>query len=314
MGKERRHRGPRHHAWTFGACIATTMVLLVVGPALACTPGATISSEPARGEAGTSVSLSGTGFDPVGSPIAIKWAGPNGRLLATTNPAPSGTFAASVVVPADARTGYQQLSAVQTKADGGTATASFAFMVQARTASPSTPVPGPAPGAPSAAPTPAATPEPVATAAAPVEPAPPTISTPQVPQATAPRPTGAPSPAPPALRSPATARPSPERLPASATSALAPTSGEAAASGAVATANASPVLADPAPLAGLPPVPVAPAAAENAALAASGSAENGGDRSVWVLVPLITVGALLFAAAAAVVVHEAREKRARVRA
>jgi hypothetical protein len=86
--------------------------------ALACVPQATIRNSPANGEAGTRVTVTGSTFDPAGSPVKIWWDGTRGTQLASVPVQADRTFTYSFNVPTGAPGGTHLVSATQQDAQG----------------------------------------------------------------------------------------------------------------------------------------------------------------------------------------------------
>jgi hypothetical protein len=103
---------------------------LVIGAsgAFACTSLATITPSTPSGNPGSSVTVTGTAFDPAGGPVALHWNSMQGPALAQAKPDAGGGITAAITVPKDALAGYYVIIATQTEKDG-----SMAFGTPART-------------------------------------------------------------------------------------------------------------------------------------------------------------------------------------
>lgn len=134
-----------------GAVLFVVGIFLLLGGATAwaCAPSTTARARPASGEAGTTTTVSGTGFAQADGPVSIYWGGTSGSLLATATVDAAGNFTQSVVIP-DGAPGSYFMQAVQ----GTARSANFPFEV---TASASEPPPPPPPAEPPPADPPPAT-------------------------------------------------------------------------------------------------------------------------------------------------------------
>ena len=257
------------------------VVLLAMVPAFACGPRATAQVEPTRGEAGTTVNITGSLFKPEYN-LVVKWGGASGIVLATSAVRADGTVGPiPVTIPATAEPGLGILAVYQPDDQATVSNVTFEVAgVPAPAAAPAQPAPAPSPSpapAPAASATPAPAPAPAQTSQPAAAPAP------QARVQPAPATAAAPVPAPPA----AAPAPAPEAQVASDT----------------------PVAEEP-PVVAVEP----PAARTTPAPATTGAGSIDGGTSLWVLVPLVGLGLTLFAASAAIVVHEVRKRRSAVKA
>ena len=248
--------------------------LLAVVPAFACTPRSMAQIDPARGEAGSTVNITGSLFDPQYA-LVVKFGGASGTILATTAVRSDGSAGpVPVAIPATAEPGKIHVLAVYQPDDPAAKVSNVTFEI---------------PGAP-------------ATAPAPVQPAPAPVVDP-VPVATA---TPAPAPAVQSTPAPAAAQPRVRTAPAAETPAPVP----------AAPAIEEPSVQEPSVPAVVSDIPADDPVVAEAPVARTstpaGSIDDG--TSLWVLVPLIGVGLVLFAASAAIVVHEVRKRRSTVKA
>lgn len=255
------------------------VVVAAVAPAFACGPVATAEIRPARGEAGTIAEVSGNLFKPEMGDVVIKWGGSAGVLLASATVNADGRFGPTpVTIPADAQPNPAQILAVYQPGDQNMRVSNVLFEVAGDPVVVTSPPQAAPEPAPAAQPSGAASTAPAATATQPApasQPAPAPAAAPRV------------RPAPPAVGAAVPSTPEAQPVPAE-TPEPAP----------------APVAEVPAPAFETPaPVDTAPATT---------AIDDG--RSMWVLVPLIAVGLTLFAASAAVVVHEVRRRRQAVKA
>lgn len=97
-------------------------VLVALTPAFACTAkDGLLSVSPGKADPGAPVTIVGEAFKETGTdagPVTIRWNGPNGVPIGTTNADAQGTFRVDVVVPADAAPGFYPVNATQWLADG----------------------------------------------------------------------------------------------------------------------------------------------------------------------------------------------------
>ena len=207
-------------------------VLALMGAvAWACTPLASIRATPAQGAPGTNVALTGSSFDPKAGSVRIFWGGASGRLLTTAPVNASGAFSANIVVPSDAYSGSQIITAVP--ANGSAGPTNLMFKVENAPAAPAAPavtqgqeqtgtITEPVTAeAPAAAPAQSTqTPAPATPAAPRVRPATrtapaatPVAAAPAAPVAPAPAPAATPAPEAVATPAPAVATPAPEAAP-----------------------------------------------------------------------------------------------------
>lgn len=103
---------------TLGAALS----LLVSAGAWACTNLATLNIARATVMPGDSVGITGTSFKAVEegvTPVAIRWNGADGEILAEVEPANSGAISTSITVPADAPVGQYVLVATQLSGEPG---------------------------------------------------------------------------------------------------------------------------------------------------------------------------------------------------
>lgn len=266
----------RPTASTRAALAVTTIVavaLLAMVPAFACTPRSMAQIDPARGEAGSTVNITGSLFDPQYA-LVVKLGGASGTILATTAVRSDGSAGpVPVTIPVTAEPGKIHVLAVYQPDDPAAKVSNVTFEI------PGAPVAAPAPVQP--APAPSADPVPVATA------------------------TPAPAPAAQSTPAPAAAQPRVRTAPAAETPAPVP----------AAPVSEEPLVQEPsvpAVVSDTPPdepVAVPPVVRSTAP---AGSIDGG--TSLWVLVPLIGFGLVLFAASAAIVVHEVRKRRSAVKA
>lgn len=100
---------------------ALAIVLLLAAPAFACTPQADFKAAPASAAPGATVGFTGNNFDPDGMPVKIRWneaGSESGRVLFSVAPDAAGRFNTTATIPADARPGYYDVRATQTRSDG----------------------------------------------------------------------------------------------------------------------------------------------------------------------------------------------------
>lgn len=109
--------------WLLVAAAFALAMLLAAVPAHACAPVTKASASPSQAEAGSQITVNGTGFNSEGAPVEIRWGGAGGQLLATTAVNEQGNFSAAVTVP-DREPGTYWLQARQ-----GSTTANFEFEV-----------------------------------------------------------------------------------------------------------------------------------------------------------------------------------------
>lgn len=149
------------------------VVLLAVVPAFACTPRSMALIDSGRGEAGSTVTVSGTLYDPQYA-VVVKFGGTGGPVLATSAVLADGSFSVPVTIPATAEAGKVHVLAVYQPDDPQAKVSNVTFEV------PGAPAPAAAPEQPVAA----ASPAPVATAtplvAAPATPAVAPVTQPRV--------------------------------------------------------------------------------------------------------------------------------------
>lgn len=105
-----------------GAAIAVAAVAVVgMAGAAQATSLAGLKMDPARGEPGADLRLTGTWFTSPGdaryasvSPVEIRWGGDEGAVVAVVEPDEGGTFITPVTVPADATDAVHLVVAHQT--------------------------------------------------------------------------------------------------------------------------------------------------------------------------------------------------------
>lgn len=100
---------------------AVALVLLLAAPAFACTPKADFTANTASAQAGAPVELTGSNWDAEGMPVKILWNGyqsNSSQVLFSVTPDAKGAFKATATIPADARPGFYELSATQTRSTG----------------------------------------------------------------------------------------------------------------------------------------------------------------------------------------------------
>ena len=100
-----------------GAGILGVLALLS-GVAMACVPSASIRLSPPGGPTGTKVTVTGSTFDPAGSPVNIYWDGTRGTFLASVPVQPDRTMSYTFTVPAGATGGTHLVSATQRDSQG----------------------------------------------------------------------------------------------------------------------------------------------------------------------------------------------------
>ncbi|MGH9156173.1 MAG: hypothetical protein ACRD1K_10160, partial [Acidimicrobiales bacterium] len=109
------HRN-RTSALAAAAC-AVIGVVTAGTVAFACTASATLTTDPAEGTIGSSVGVTGNGYAAAGPPVAVRWGGAAGTLLAQVAPDATGAIATRVTVPANAAAGHYIITAVQKGVD-----------------------------------------------------------------------------------------------------------------------------------------------------------------------------------------------------
>lgn len=100
---------------------AVALVLLLAAPAFACTPKADFIANMASAQAGAPVELTGSNWDAEGMPVKIHWTAyqsNSSQVLFSVTPDAKGAFKATATIPADARPGFYELSATQTRGSG----------------------------------------------------------------------------------------------------------------------------------------------------------------------------------------------------
>lgn len=126
-----------------GGVAACAVALTAFSVAWACSPGGGISVEPGGGPAGSTVVVSGSGFETTAAggngPVQIRWNSMSGPVLATAN---GPDFSVNVGIPETAQSRTYYVVAVQELATGATRTAPDSFQV---TSSAFDPPPAPAP-------------------------------------------------------------------------------------------------------------------------------------------------------------------------
>lgn len=284
---------------TIAAAAAMGAVCLVLsGVAFACTAQATLTSNTPTGDVGSSVTLTGRGYQPATNaspavPVDIRWGGAAGSLLAQPVPDESGSIFARVTVPADAAPGHVVITSRQRIVTSGGAEgylgSAVAFEVTGAPA-PAPVSPAPVPQQPSPTPQPAVAP--VASPAPAASPA--TAAAPTAAPVADSRAVRRPAPAPAAPAAPVAAAPAQATAPAPA-----PTPE-------VAAAPAPEAAAAPAPTP-VPDVVRPPRVADEPAAAVTMRARSG-DTSPW-LAPMILIGVALAVASTAIVAKDSRRRR-----
>lgn len=107
---------------TFVLTLGTAALLVAAAGAWACTNLASLNAARATVLPGESVTIMGTSFSAMEegvTPVAIRWNGADGEILAEVEPDSSGSFSASVTIPSDAPVGQYVLVATQLSGEPG---------------------------------------------------------------------------------------------------------------------------------------------------------------------------------------------------
>lgn len=277
-----------------GATTLAAVALVAMVPAFACTPTSTARISPEGGAPGISAMVTGTLFKASMGDVVVKWGGASGVPLAAAAVDAEGSFGpVEVKIPAAAEAGQLAIVAVYQPGDPSGRVSNVTFRVAGTPATAAPAPPTPAEPTPAVQQSAAAAPVPAPVVAAPAPaPAPAAIPAPQR-QARAEVATGTPAAAP---------SPSPEAVPPALPAAVAGTAPAAVAATPSAPPLELPEITETDP-AGSAAVPDRPADAP-----ATGSGSEDGDRSLWVLVPLMALGLSLLAGGIAAV-YEPRRRR-----
>lgn len=96
--------------------VAVATLLLGSVAAWACTNLATMNLSESAVQPGGTIDITGTSFETAtngGQPVELRWNAPDGAVLASAVPDPSGNIAATLTVPADTQPGHYVLIATQ---------------------------------------------------------------------------------------------------------------------------------------------------------------------------------------------------------